>query len=185
MSVLAAARMIPGATFDPMSSPDCVVVPVAQWTTTAQALKTAGATRAEWLTAVDLDNHVRVVCLIRSTDDEILLATDLSDSRIASLCEVWPGLQWHERECAEMFGLTFEGLPNPNRLLLAGLGVHAPLRRNAALSSRLERAWPGAVTASGASVDAPARGRRAIGLPPGVHPEWQAAKSTNDAGADT
>ena len=183
MSLLAAVQTVPGATFDAMSTPQCALVPCAQWMTAAQVLKTAGATRAEWLSAVDVDDQIRVVCFLRSADDEILLATDVPDSEIASLCDIWPGLQWHERECSEMFGLVFDGLPDSRRLLLGGLDVHAPLRRSTALVSRLERPWPGAVTASGASTDAPARGRRAIGLPPGVHPEWQPPTSTDDAGA--
>ena len=36
----------------------------------------------------------------------------------ASVTPVWRGADWHEREGAELFGVTFEGHPNPKHLLL-------------------------------------------------------------------
>ncbi|MEE9199471.1 MAG: NADH-quinone oxidoreductase subunit C [Dehalococcoidia bacterium] len=36
----------------------------------------------------------------------------------ASVTPVWRGADWHEREGAELFGVTFEGHPNPEHLLL-------------------------------------------------------------------
>jgi len=38
--------------------------------------------------------------------------------------------QWHERECAEMFGITFEGHPDPRNMLLPDDWVGYPLRKD-------------------------------------------------------
>ncbi len=40
------------------------------------------------------------------------------DPTIDSVTSVWIGADWHERETAEMFGVTFVGHPNPKHLLL-------------------------------------------------------------------
>ncbi len=37
---------------------------------------------------------------------------------IDSITPFWLGADWHEREIAEMFGVTFTGHPNPKHLLL-------------------------------------------------------------------
>lgn len=174
MSLRDLACSFAGAVLDPTSTPACVVVPPSLWRSAAERLRDAGATRAEWLTAADFGDCLRLVIFVRSQNDHLLLATDLADDCIETLCGIWPGLHWHERECAEMFAITFEGLPDSRRLLLAGLDVDAPLRRRTPLAPRLSRTWPGSVTASGVSIDAPARGRRAVGLPPGVLQQWHA-----------
>jgi NADH-quinone oxidoreductase subunit C len=38
--------------------------------------------------------------------------------------------QWHERACAEMFGITFEGHPDPRHILLPEDWVGFPLRKD-------------------------------------------------------
>jgi NADH-quinone oxidoreductase subunit C len=56
------------------------------------------------------------------------------DPRIASVTPIWRGADWHEREAAEMFGITFEGHPNPVPLLLPeDMTDHHPLRKDVPL----------------------------------------------------
>jgi NADH-quinone oxidoreductase subunit C len=43
---------------------------------------------------------------------------------------VYRTCQWHERECAEMFGITFEGHPDPRHILLPDDWVGHPLRKD-------------------------------------------------------
>lgn len=38
---------------------------------------------------------------------------------VPSLVPIWNGANWLERECYDMFGITFEGHPNLRRILLA------------------------------------------------------------------
>lgn len=53
---------------------------------------------------------------------------------IDSAIEIWIGADWHERETAEMFGVTFAGHPHLVPLLLEeGLNIH-PLRKDHALA---------------------------------------------------
>ena len=50
--------------------------------------------------------------------------------RIATLARVYRAAQWHERECAEMFGITFEGHPDPRNILLPDDWAGSPLRKD-------------------------------------------------------
>ncbi|MCF7958977.1 MAG: NADH-quinone oxidoreductase subunit C [Phycisphaerae bacterium] len=62
------------------------------------------------------------------------------DMTVPSLTDIYRGANWPEREAAEMFGFSFEGHPNPKRLLLCDLfeGKH-PLRKDYPLQGQGER----------------------------------------------
>lgn len=64
--------------------------------------------------------------------------------RMPSITGVFGGANWHEREAAEMFGITFDGHPNPVHLYLAEDFEGYPLRKSFKLASRTYKAWPGA-----------------------------------------
>jgi NADH-quinone oxidoreductase subunit C len=49
---------------------------------------------------------------------------------IASATGLWPTADWHERETAEMFGITFENHPDPRKLLLPDGWEVFPLRKD-------------------------------------------------------
>ncbi|MDP2951947.1 MAG: NADH-quinone oxidoreductase subunit C [Chloroflexota bacterium] len=51
------------------------------------------------------------------------------DPQVASVTHLWQGALWHERETAEMFGITFQGHPSLQPLLLEeGLGYYPLLK---------------------------------------------------------
>ena len=55
----------------------------------------------------------------------------LDDPRLPTATDIWRGADWHEREAAEMFGITFDGHPNPVPLLLPeDMTDHHPLRKD-------------------------------------------------------
>jgi NADH-quinone oxidoreductase subunit C len=66
------------------------------------------------------------------------------DPRCPTLREVWPGADWHEREAAELFGVTFDGHPHLVKLLLPEQFEGHPLRKDFALMTREAKPWPGA-----------------------------------------
>ncbi len=46
-----------------------------------------------------------------------------------SLVDLWPGANWHERECYDMFGIKFEGHPDLRRILMWDGYPYFPLRK--------------------------------------------------------
>ncbi|MBI2184008.1 MAG: NADH-quinone oxidoreductase subunit C [Thaumarchaeota archaeon] len=57
--------------------------------------------------------------------------------KIPSLINVWPSVEYHERETYEMLGVTFEGHPNLKRLLLPeDWSDIPPLRKDFTLPGR-------------------------------------------------
>ncbi|MBI5249173.1 MAG: NADH-quinone oxidoreductase subunit C [Desulfomonile tiedjei] len=49
---------------------------------------------------------------------------------IDSVVPIWPTADWHERETAEMYGITFKNHPDPRKLLLADHWKAHPLRKD-------------------------------------------------------
>lgn len=49
---------------------------------------------------------------------------------IDSVVSVWPTADWHERETAEMYGITFRNHPDPRKLLLPDHWKVHPLRKD-------------------------------------------------------
>ena len=76
---------------------------------------------------------------------------------MSSLTSVYGGANWHERECAEMFGITFEGHPNLVKLYLPEDFEGHPLRKSFRLASRRYKAWPGAKDEEEAAAGGPLR----------------------------
>jgi NADH-quinone oxidoreductase subunit C len=67
------------------------------------------------------------------------------DPSISSLVPVFAGANWHEREAAEMFGITFDGHPDLSHLYLPDSFIGNPLRKSYPLLSREVKPWPGTV----------------------------------------
>ena len=49
---------------------------------------------------------------------------------VATVTGLWAGANWHERETAELFGIVFEGHPDPRKLLLKDDFEGYPLRKD-------------------------------------------------------
>jgi NADH-quinone oxidoreductase subunit C len=66
------------------------------------------------------------------------------DPVVATVSDLWPTCDWHERETLEMFGIRFEGHPQPVKLLLSEPFEGHPLRKDFPLMTREAKPWPGA-----------------------------------------
>ena len=95
------------------------------------------------------DGRFQVFALVESTGSQPDLAfkadLDENDLRVESWVSVYPGADWHERECWEMFGFRFDGHPSLRNLYLpSGFEGH-PLRKDFPLLAREVKPWPGLV----------------------------------------
>lgn len=52
-----------------------------------------------------------------------------AEPAIPSVVPLWPGANWHERECFDMFGIKFEGHPDLRRILMWDGYPYHPLRK--------------------------------------------------------
>jgi NADH-quinone oxidoreductase subunit C len=84
---------------------------------------------------------------VRSRHTGVFLKADLPDDdlRVASFVPVFAGAAWHERECWEMYGFTFDGHPGLRHLYLPGEFEGHPLRKDYPLLARVVKPWPGIV----------------------------------------
>ena len=85
------------------------------------------------LCGVDYPDNVTVVYHLFSTSSAAKITVKAcvpkTKPSIASVTNIWAGADWHERETAEMFGLTFVGHPDPRKLLLTDDNDTFPLRK--------------------------------------------------------
>jgi NADH-quinone oxidoreductase subunit C len=77
----------------------------------------------------------------------LTLKTDVDehDPRVQSWYATYPGADWHERECWEMYGFVFDGHPNLRHLYLPSNFEGHPLRKDFPLLAREVKPWPGLV----------------------------------------
>lgn len=64
---------------------------------------------------------------------------DEPELKLASVCSIWPGAEWPEREVYDMFGIEFVGHPDHRRILTADGFEHYPLRKDYPLTGLGER----------------------------------------------
>ena len=74
------------------------------------------------LAAVDYPETLQVVYFLQSLEPErtMVVKTDAphDDPVVPSVTGVWKAADWYEREAHDLFGVSFEGHPDPSPLLL-------------------------------------------------------------------
>jgi NADH-quinone oxidoreductase subunit C len=95
------------------------------------------------------ETRFQLLCRLHSITRHIgvLIKADLADAdpRCATLVNVFPGANWHEREAMEMFGIAFDGHPDVRNIYLPGEFEGHPLRKDYPLLARRMKPWPGIV----------------------------------------
>ena len=136
-------QAVPGAVFEPAHSIDLqttVYVPGDRVVEIARALRERPELRFEFLaevTAVDFwprEPRFEVLYILVSIEHRLRLRLKVRlpgvDAHIATLTGVWPAANWLEREVWDMFGIVFDGHPDPRRLLVPEDWEGFPLRKD-------------------------------------------------------
>jgi Ni,Fe-hydrogenase III large subunit len=89
------------------------------------------------LTGLDLGENIGLMYHIRTKGLVVTVRTEVpkNDPKIATITDIIPGAGFHEREAADLLGVSFEGHPNLRRLVLPEdwpQGLY-PLRKDAKL----------------------------------------------------
>jgi NADH-quinone oxidoreductase subunit C len=148
----------PQATDRPSSDHLAVNVPVGELVAVLRHLRDEGGfdllmdlTAIDW--AEGASPRFTVVYHLLSTTragDYIRVAancTSATDPVAPSVVELWPGANWHERECYDMFGIKFEGHPDLRRILMWDGYPYFPLRKEFPLAG-IETPLPDAEVAA-------------------------------------
>lgn len=107
------------------------------WREVAQYLRDAPLWQMDYpadLTVWDTGNEFWLYLRLWSSvyNHNVILLTTISreEPRIASLATLYPGVDWHEREMYDMYGVIFEGHPNLKRILLPDDWEGFPFRKD-------------------------------------------------------
>jgi NADH-quinone oxidoreductase subunit C len=136
-------RAVPGAGFEPVASVDLqttVYVPGERLVEIGQVLRDRPDLRFGFLaelTAVDFwprEPRFELVYLLVSIEHGLRLRMKVrlpgADAHIGTVSGVWPAANWLEREVWDMFGVVFDGHPDPRRLLMPEDWEGFPLRKD-------------------------------------------------------
>jgi NADH-quinone oxidoreductase subunit C len=113
-----------------------VALTTEQWEPFARlARHEIGCLYFNWLSAIDWKaDGLEVVCRVENVDTglAVMMRTKLPAGQLhcPSVVAVWKGADWMERECYDMFGVTFDGHPDLRRILLGQDWVGYPLRKD-------------------------------------------------------
>ena len=96
------------------------------------------------LTAVDFHPRVprfELVYILVSLEHRMRLrvkvALDAQDPHVRTVSDVWPAANWLEREVWDLFGIAFDGHPDPRRLLMPEDWDGYPLRKDYPVQIRM------------------------------------------------
>jgi NADH-quinone oxidoreductase subunit C len=70
---------------------------------------------------VSLEHRLRIRLKVRLAGD---------DAHVATVSAIWPAANWLEREVWDLFGIVFDGHPDPRRLLMPEDWEGFPLRKD-------------------------------------------------------
>lgn len=104
-----------------------VRVPLEKYLAVVTYLKEVGFNYPSCITAVDWKDRLELVVQLYKLAEGLLnpplvmVRVDhlpREGAEVPSITPLYPGLNWHERETLDMYGIHFAGHPNPRRILL-------------------------------------------------------------------
>jgi NADH-quinone oxidoreductase subunit C len=110
-----------------------------------ERLYKAGFDFPRCLSGSDMEFGLRVTLHLQSleTKTKAIVITDVKYSapRVASVSDLWGGVEWHEREAYDLVGITFENHPDLRRILLEDDWTIHPLQRKYNTRGYLVSTW--------------------------------------------
>jgi NADH-quinone oxidoreductase subunit C len=81
------------------------------------------------------------VLLNLATGEQVIVKTFVNppDMHLPSVTRLWRSADWLEREVYDMFGIVFDGHPDPRRILMPDEFTAFPLRKDYPVNGRGER----------------------------------------------
>src|SRR6266850_1542780 len=141
---------VPGAQIEGAPSVDLqttVYVRAADVPAVARALRDRGELAFDFLaevTAVDFwpaEPRFELVYMLVSIANRLRLRVKVrlpaDDPHVATVSDVWPAANWLEREVWDLFGIAFDGHPDPRRLLMPEDWEGYPLRKDYPVQIRM------------------------------------------------
>ena len=125
-----------------MVSPTCLsaTVDATKIVEVAQKINSLGFDHVKSVTAIDFqqENKIDIIYHLSSFLNielakvilELRTSLDRQDPKIHSLIEIWPSAEYPERETLDLMGVTFDGLPQKERLFLMENFEGFPLRKD-------------------------------------------------------
>src|SRR6185437_14578352 len=119
-----------------MNEAPTIIVPAAEWLSTAQRLRAEGFDQLCDLTCVDWypqAQRFEIICQLHNTKSSLWQRIKTRRDESApppTLAPVWPSANWFEREVFDLFGVRFAGHPNLSRMLLPDDWQGHPLRKD-------------------------------------------------------
>lgn len=137
-TAIAISQQYPDAIVDAKAEPDGVAfyVDAAQIVGVCRFLRDNAFERLAGITAVDWwpkNPRFEVVYLLHSYRENTrlrLIARLADEQEIDSVCSVWRGANWYEREVFDMFGIVFRNHPNLERIMMPADWEGYPLRKD-------------------------------------------------------
>jgi NADH-quinone oxidoreductase subunit C len=135
---LAISQQVPDAIIDAETAVDGPVLFIDPQRIVAvcQSLKSAGFERVSGITGVDWwpkEPRFEVIYLLHSLrqNKRLRLSVRLGENdELDSVCSVWRGANWYEREVFDLFGVRFRNHPNLERIMMPADWEGHPLRKD-------------------------------------------------------
>lgn len=130
-----------------------------------ECLYAVGYDFPQCLSGVDMEYGLRVIVNLRRLRDQaevtLWLDAPYEAPQVPTLCDLWGGLEWYEREAYDLVGLRFSGHPDHRRILLEDDWTIHPLQRRYDTGGYLipewqPKPWPDAAASDQAPAEAKA-----------------------------